>query len=125
MSACRHRDGWTALLLVACSTVFGGCLGSTAPSRFYLLTPVEGAAVEAAAAVDSSKSTVFLAAVELPKYLSDPQIVTRIDGNELDFAEFDRWAEPLRDNFVRVLANNLATLNLQTSNKVMLRISEE
>ena len=30
--------------------------------------------------------------------------------NQLALGEFDRWAEPLQDNFARVLAENLARL---------------
>jgi uncharacterized lipoprotein YmbA len=43
-------------------------------------------------------------------YLDRPQIVTRISPDEIILAEFDRWAGPFKDNFTRVLANNLSTL---------------
>ena len=45
-----------------------------------------------------------------PAYLDREQIVTRIDDNELHVAGFDEWAEPLKDNFTRVLAENLSQL---------------
>jgi uncharacterized lipoprotein YmbA len=48
--------------------------------------------------------------IELPKYLDRPQIVTRTSRNELQLAEFNQWAEPLKDNISRVLADNLSIL---------------
>ncbi len=37
-------------------------------------------------------------------------IVTRTTVNELLLAEYNRWAEPLKENFTRVLSQNLSTL---------------
>ena len=48
--------------------------------------------------------------ITVPKYLDRPQIVTRSGRNQLALGEFDRWAEPLQDNVLRVLAENLAFL---------------
>jgi uncharacterized protein len=36
--------------------------------------------------------------------------VTRSAENRLDVSEYDRWAEPLDENFARVLSQNLAEL---------------
>ena len=48
--------------------------------------------------------------MDLPPYLDRPQIVTQTEGNELNINEFNRWAEPLHDNFTRVLANDMGLL---------------
>jgi uncharacterized lipoprotein YmbA len=48
--------------------------------------------------------------VQLPQYTSRPAIVTADSGQELHSAAFAQWAEPLQDNFVRVLAENLSLL---------------
>jgi uncharacterized lipoprotein YmbA len=48
--------------------------------------------------------------VRLPDYVDRPQIVTRLGDNELQLAEFDRWAEPVGVNFTRVLIENLSAL---------------
>ena len=48
--------------------------------------------------------------VDLPQYLDRPQIVTHTAGNELNINEFNRWAEPLQQNFARVLASNIGEL---------------
>jgi uncharacterized lipoprotein YmbA len=48
--------------------------------------------------------------VELPLYLDRPQIMTRISENRMKIADFDKWAEPVTDNFIRVLMKNLSEL---------------
>ena len=52
-------------------------------------------------------------ALEASDYLDRQGIVTRVSPNRFVVAENDRWAEPLEENFSRVLARNLSIL-LQT-----------
>lgn len=52
-------------------------------------------------------------ALEASDYLDRQGIVTRVSPNRFAIAENDRWAEPLEENFSRVLARNLSIL-LQT-----------
>lgn len=94
-----------ALLPVAVLVSLAGC-ARTLPSRFYLLYS------EADTTSRKAKSdiAVGIAPVELPEYLNRPQIVTRRDSNEIQIAEFDRWAESLDHNVARVLAQNLSAL---------------
>jgi hypothetical protein len=51
--------------------------------------------------------------IKFPGYLDRPQFVTRVSQNRFVVAENDRWAEPLEENFSRVLSQNLSIL-LQT-----------
>ena len=46
----------------------------------------------------------------MPKHLDRDQIVTQTTNYEISLSEFDRWAEPLNENFARVLAENLSVL---------------
>ena len=46
----------------------------------------------------------------IPRYIDRPQIVTTADGNEVFFAELDRWAEPIADGIARALAEGLEAL---------------
>jgi len=62
------------------------------------------------ATVVAQSPVIGVGPITLPKYLDRPQIVTRASRNQLALGEFDRWAEPLRDNISRVLAENLARL---------------
>ena len=83
-----------------------GC--ASAPSRFYILAPVAGSPPSATG--PSRELAVGVGPVTLPEYLDRPQIVTRTSRHELRLAEFERWAEPLKDNFAQVLKENLAIL---------------
>ncbi|MEM7307265.1 MAG: PqiC family protein [Planctomycetota bacterium] len=97
-----------------------GCLGTSPTARFYHLTPLEEAGADApepdapepaaSEASAAAASAVHVAAVDLPEYLRVPQIVTRIGGNELALAEYQRWGEPLEANLGDVLARNLTQL---------------
>ncbi len=100
-----------------------GC-GSTGPYRLYLLHPLaadgteggaaRGMAPDATPAAGEPAATgevaLRLGPLTLPEYLDRPQIVTRIGPNEVRLAEFDRWAEPLKSQLIRVLGENLSLL---------------
>ena len=82
-----------------------GCLGPRQdPSAYFLLSPApapaQGAAVPA---------VLGIGPVTLPGYLDRPQIVVRLNENEIALAEADRWAEPLGEHFTRTLEQNLST----------------
>ena len=81
----------------------GGCLGGTAPTRFYVLGPIDGPAVSGDRAL-----TLGIGPVSLASYLDRPQIVTRPATDKIDLGEFDQWGEPLRDGLSRVLAEDLS-----------------
>ncbi len=93
------------LLLIA----FMAC-ASNAPSRFYVLSSLTGTGGEPEMASDKRLVTIGIGPVELPAYLDRQQVVTRVSANELHLAGFDEWAEPLGDNFTRVLMENLSVL---------------
>ena len=97
--------GAVAFGAVACSIK-----SETAPSNFYMLhaLTVEAAPREGGSA--ASDLALAIGPVQLPAYLDRPQIVTRGSGNDVTLSEFDRWAEPLRDNITGVLADNLSRL---------------
>jgi uncharacterized lipoprotein YmbA len=46
----------------------------------------------------------------MPRYLDRPQIMTRVSDNELRLSEVNVWAEPLKDTFTRVIAQNLSSI---------------
>ena len=84
--------------LLACLTA----CGSTAASRFYVLTP--------AAPADDGAASDLVVGVELlglPGSVDRPQMVSSVDPNERTLAEFDRWAEDLGANMARVVRQNL------------------
>ena len=48
--------------------------------------------------------------IKFPSYLDRQEIVVRSAQNRFEVSENDRWAEPLQENFSRVLSENLALL---------------
>jgi uncharacterized lipoprotein YmbA len=52
---------------------------------------------------------VGLKPVELPAYLRSKAMVVRTSTNELHFADFDRWAEPLDQGISRVMKETLSS----------------
>jgi uncharacterized protein len=96
--------------LALCAAILGllvpaGC-ANTPPTRFYVLSAIDGEP----AAVPGKGIAVGMGPVTLSQYLDRPQIVTRIGGNQMEFAEFDQWGGDLDDNITRVLAANLSSL---------------
>ena len=89
---------------LCCLPLLAGC-GRSAPTHFFSLS---AAAQEKAAPPSGPCQSIGIGPVDFPAYLDRTQIVTRLGPNQLHLAEFDQWAEPLRDNFQRALAENLA-----------------
>jgi len=98
--------GW-ALLLVA--FLLAGC-SSTPPVRFYNLNSLPSGQQENPGAILGEEITIGVGPVEFPAFLDRPQIVTRKSQNQVEIAEFHRWASSLPGGFSRVLAKNISTL---------------
>jgi len=96
-------------ILLAATLLLAGCAG-TPSSRFYTLTPLEQQGTTPVSRETANPISLRIAPVEIPDYLDRPQIVTRDGRNELQLAEFDRWAGSLRENMAAVLAENLSLL---------------
>jgi uncharacterized lipoprotein YmbA len=96
---------WMAALLASgCALLTGP---KVVPTRFFLLTSARQG--EAAASLGPERSGVSLGVgpVVVPSYLDRPQMVTRVEANQLRISETDRWAEPLRSSVPRVLSESL------------------
>lgn len=104
----NHRSVLPATFALCALLMFLGGCGSTAPSRFYLLSTSIGG--EAAGYNGDRGLSIEIGPVGFPEYLDRQQIVVRAGPNELRLAEYHRWAEPLEVNFVRVLSGNLSRL---------------
>jgi uncharacterized lipoprotein YmbA len=86
--------------------MLAGC-GVSKPSRFYILTPVAG---EDTVAMTGTAPSLGIGPVRFPAYLERPEIVHRSGDNQLHYAGTQRWAEPLKNGFNRILAENLSVL---------------
>lgn len=102
-----------ALITIVLGVAFlisGSCaLRPSTTTKFYILSPLERLAVEKQDQKGKCK-TIGIGPLYLQAYLDRPQIVTRVDPNELKLAELDNWAEPLKDNVTRVLVENISSL---------------
>lgn len=95
------------VLAVVALPLFAAC-GKSAPTHFYSLS-AQPAAKEAQAPAGPCLS-VGVGPVDFPAYLDRSQIVTRTGANRMHLAEFDQWIETPRENFQRILTENLAGL---------------
>ena len=93
--------------LIGISAVMIGLVscGSSKPSNYYLLSDLPSSQKKQIHHI--RHKTIGVGPVVLAKYLNQPQIVTRRNLNHVNVDEFNRWAEPLDDNFARVLGKNL------------------
>jgi uncharacterized protein len=96
-----------ALSLLGC----GSFSAKPDPSRFFTLSALPPLAPDAAKSpAESPGISLGIGPVSLPGYLDRQEIVTRVAQNQINLSENDRWAEPLEENFTRVLSQNIATL---------------
>jgi uncharacterized lipoprotein YmbA len=91
-----------AIPLLAALALLPSCLGPrTDSSRYFTLppagTPSGGAAV----------ASVGLGPVNLPPYLSRPEVATRLGPEQVAYAGNDRWAAPLDELTARALSEEL------------------
>jgi len=101
-----HQYRMHPVILALCiSSLFASGCTRSRPAKFYLLHPLQEAAAQQQAFTTLS---IGVGPVDMPDYLDRPQIVTRVNPGEIRLAEFERWAEPLKENFTRVLGENLS-----------------
>jgi hypothetical protein len=99
--------GLGSLLLAGC----GSFSAQPDPSRFFTLSVLSQAEESAGTRPATSPGiSLGIGPVSLPGYLDRQEIVTRVAQNQVNLAENDRWAEPLEENFTRVLSQNVAAI---------------
>ena len=99
--------GVGSLLLAGC----GSFSAQPDPSRFFTLSVLSQAEESAGTRPATSPGiSLGIGPVSLPGYLDRQEIVTRVAQNQVNLAENDRWAEPLEENFTRVLSQNVAAI---------------
>jgi uncharacterized lipoprotein YmbA len=87
------------------------------PSRFFALASLPRTGQRAQDAAGTNAFALGIGPIKFPGYLDRQQFVTRVSQNRFAVAENDRWAEPLEENFSRVLSQNLSIL-LQTDRMI-------
>ena len=97
------------LFLLSIMLLLNGC-GTTPPSKFYTLEAMSGSETTQTTTEKRSNLHIGIGPVQFAEYLQRSQIVTRTNSAEVSLAETHRWAEPLNNNFSRILAENLSIL---------------
>lgn len=105
---------WTLITVFITLFFLSGCMGKSKPSNFYMLYPIKSATMQGGMSIADTMH-IQVGPITMPTYLERSQIVITTETNQLIVDEFNRWAEPLIDNFSRVLVENLSQL-LKTPN---------
>ena len=104
---------FTTMVLLIITGVLSGCVnlgkGTERLPRLYVLTAVATDG-ETTARNGKENLSIGVGPLAFPEYLNRPQIVTRAGGNEVSVAPFANWAEPLKQNVMRVMVGNIAML---------------
>ena len=95
-------------LTLSVLTMLIGCT-HTSPSQYYLLSPIKNPSSASVPDVENIH-LIGVGPIKFPKYLNRSQLVRFSGENEVEVDEFNRWAEPLEQNFSRVLRTNLTRL---------------
>ncbi len=90
-------------MLALLAGILAAC--SSPPSKYYVLSAQPDPVRPVPAGF--ARTTVAIGAIMLPGALDRPQIARRIGPNQIDYAEYDRWAGPLDEMIRRVLAVDL------------------
>jgi uncharacterized lipoprotein YmbA len=93
-----------ALLAALVLPLLAAC-GRSTMAQYYVLTPRTAAATNAGGGQPRS---LGIGPVSLPKYVDRDNIVTTVGAQEVRVEAAHLWAEPLEENFVRVLTENLS-----------------
>jgi uncharacterized lipoprotein YmbA len=97
--------------IIFMSLALAGCLGGqSAPTNFYMLSPLSPSSAGTATASAEARIHIGLETVVIAEYLNRNEIVLNLDNTIFQLAEFNQWAEPLDANLTRVLAENLTNL---------------
>jgi uncharacterized lipoprotein YmbA len=102
-----------AAVLMFFAILSSGCINlgksTDRETRLYVLTALASAS-DGIAFSGQASATIGVGPLAFPDYLDRPQLVTRVNESEVVAAPFANWAEPLKQNVIRILVDNLATI---------------
>ena len=97
---------WILLLVVGACSPFGS--GTRHPTENYVLNSLFSEETPPQLIADLSTIGILVGPIRMAMYLDRTDVVIRNSRNEVEIADFASWAGPLRENFSRVLAENLS-----------------
>ncbi|MFA5276231.1 MAG: PqiC family protein [Candidatus Omnitrophota bacterium] len=91
--------------------LLGGCVSvpNSPNPRFYMLKALDKSEVSNKLNL-SPDVIIAVGPVKIPEYQNRPQIVTQDRNKMLEFAQFDRWGEPLDQELERAILENLSLI---------------
>jgi uncharacterized protein len=98
-----YRRSFNSCLL---GLLLAGCTTSP-PIKHYVLEAVQ---LNPLPQAESKQLAIGVGPVSIPSLLDRKKIVTRQNGNAVQIAEFNQWAEPLQDNIAETLRQDLSRL---------------
>ncbi len=98
---------FAVLYIVAGCTLVGG---TREPTKSYVLNSLQSEETQPQPVANLPDIRILVGPVRMALYLDRAAIVIRDSQNKIDITQFSQWAGPLRENFSRVLAENLAVL---------------
>lgn len=97
----------TVWMVILCLAVVTASCSRSPRVTFYTLEPTAQIETLAPATADPA---VAVGPVTLPEVIDRPQLVVRVAANRVEILESHRWAEPLRSEIPRLMAENLRRL---------------
>ena len=97
---------WVLLLVVGACSPFGS--GTRHPTENYVLNSLFSEETAPQPIADLGNIGILVGPIRMAMYLDRTDVVIRNSRNEIGIADFASWAGPLRENFSRVLAENLS-----------------
>ncbi len=88
-------------LVLSTTLVLAACASSPA-TRHYRLSDTQ-----ATSAAQTGAPRLAVGPISLPQLVDRPQLVVNHAGHEVAISEFDRWAQPLKDELAQYLAEAL------------------
>lgn len=94
-------------ILINLTLVLAACTSNNQVT-FYLLKAMPSTSLKSAQNnVLMTGITILVKPAKFPEYLDRPQMVLRENDYKLQITEQHRWAEPIKNDFTRVLVENL------------------
>lgn len=104
----------TAVILGIMPAVMGACFSINSanrpPTTYLVLSSLAGTAPATLTDKPEDSIAIGVGPIVLPEYLNRRGVMIRTGTNELQLADFVRWAELPEDNMVRVVSENLSVL---------------
>jgi hypothetical protein len=103
-----------SVILFAVLLIMGGCAlmgkGTQQPTKSYVLHSLYSEETKPQPVTDLHDAGILVGPIRMALYLDRSDVVIRNSQNKIEIADFSMWAGPLRENFSRVLAENISVL---------------